>query len=305
MRLSVLTPTYNYGRFLGDAIRSVDQQADDRVEHVVVDGASGDETLDVLARAPQRVIWRSEPDEGQSDALNKALALATGNWVGWLNADEFYLPQAFRTFLSCLAKYPHAALVYGDALFVDAHGRLLRLVAQHSFSSRVLRWNRCNISSCAMFVRRDAIPARGWDVHLKSTMDWDLFLEVERRRGQVVYIPRPIAAFRVHPDQITAERPPGYDEDLRRLQERHNRPSGWEGVVVNRLGEFEHRVLKVVEGGLLRELRARSHRGADLRWFESPTLLAGTEAAIEAGSARSTRSLPPLPALPGPVFRPD
>ncbi len=86
--ISVLTPTYQSGRFLPNALASV---ARSHVQHVVMDGGSSDDTVALLQAAPS-VTWRSEPDRGQSHALNKALELADGEWIGWLNADEFYLP---------------------------------------------------------------------------------------------------------------------------------------------------------------------------------------------------------------------
>jgi glycosyltransferase involved in cell wall biosynthesis len=284
VRLSVLTPTFNYGRFLDDAIASVVQQGVVDVEHVVVDGASSDETLDVLQRAPASVVWKSEPDNGQSDALNKALALATGDWIGWLNADEFYLPGAFDALAAILDEHPDADLIYGDAVFTDVDGGVLRLVAQHSFSSRVLRWNRCNISSCAMIVRRDAIPERGWDVELRAMMDWDLYLELLARRRRIVYVPHPIGAFRVHAEQVTADLVPRDHPDIPRLALRHHRPSGWARPVADRIGELEHRVLKMAEGGVRRELRVRDLRGTNVRWFDGPASRSGALAVVAAGS---------------------
>jgi glycosyltransferase involved in cell wall biosynthesis len=280
----VLTPTYNYGRFLGDAITSVAAQAGGAIEHIIVDGGSRDETIAVLSSAPAGVIWRSEPDRGQSDALNKALAMASGEWIGWLNADEFYLPGLIRWLTQAIAQHPEADVIHGDAVFVDHAGRLLRLVAQHRFSPRVLRWNRCNISSCAMFVRREAIPERGWDVDLRATMDWDLYLEILRRGGKFAYLPRPIGAFRVHPDQVTTGPMPADSPDLARLAVRHGRPIGRRALVANQAGAFEHRVLKVVEGGLARELRSRRLRGTDMRWFASHDALTDASRVVEAAS---------------------
>ncbi len=306
MKLSVLTPTYEYGRFLADAIASVAAQREVSIgaEHVVVDGGSEDETNDVLRTAPPNVVWRSEPDRGQSDALNKALALARGEWIGWLNADEFYLPGAFDALIACAAAHPDAAIVHGDAVFVDVDGRARRLVAQHSFSRRVLRWNRCNISSCAMVVRRDAIPERGWDIALRATMDWDLYLEVERRGGHIVYVPRPLACFRVHPDQVTAKPLPSDHPDFAHLRSRHGQPSGATRVLASRVGELEHRILKVVEGGVVRELRVRRLRGADLRWFASPLAAANAASVLAAGSARGSGAGIRLRRNWGPVCKP-
>lgn len=283
--VSVLTPTYNYGRFLGDAMASVAAQEGGPIEHVIVDGGSSDDTLDVLASAPPSVIWRSEPDRGQSDALNKALALASGEWIGWLNADEFYLPGILEWLVECVARHPDADVIHGDAVFVDRDGGVLRLVAQHSFSGRVLRWNRCNISSCAMFVRRAAVPERGWDVELRATMDWDLYLEIHRRGGRFVHVPRPVGAYRVHADQVTQGPLPSDSPDRRRLGLRHDRPTGRLAVVANQVGAFEHRVLKVVQGGVNRELKVRKLRGEDLRWFRSESAMGNARRLLEVASA--------------------
>src|SRR5919106_662562 len=94
--ISVLTPSRGYGRFIADAIESAKQQVGVTVQHVVQDAGSDDGTLDILWSYGDAVDWTSEPDSGQSDALNRALGRATGDWIAWLNADEFYLPDGLR-----------------------------------------------------------------------------------------------------------------------------------------------------------------------------------------------------------------
>ena len=94
--VSVLTPSYGYGRFIADGIESVIRQRGVHPQHIVQDAGSDDETLDVLRSFGDRVEWASEHDQGQSDGLNKALSKATGEWVAWLNADEYYLPDGLR-----------------------------------------------------------------------------------------------------------------------------------------------------------------------------------------------------------------
>jgi hypothetical protein len=128
--LSVLTPSFQYGRFLGDALASVLEQNGLEVEDIVQDGGSTDGTVELLRAAPPGVRWVSEPDGGQSDALNRAFARARGEWVAWLNADEFYLPGGLARLLDA-AKETGADVVYGDCVFVDEQGRVLRLVPQH------------------------------------------------------------------------------------------------------------------------------------------------------------------------------
>ena len=136
--VTVLTPSYNYGRFIEDALLSVRCQRGPSVEHVIQDGGSTDNTPQILADDSGHIDWTSEPDRGQSDALNRALSRATGRWIAWLNADEFYLPGS----LACLVEQGErsgADVVYGECVIVDEAGSVVRLLPQYRFSSRVLR----------------------------------------------------------------------------------------------------------------------------------------------------------------------
>ena len=95
--LTVVTPSYGYAHYLRDAIESVAEQEGITVEHVIQDGASTDGTVELLEELDELVDWVSEPDQGQSDALNRGIARARGRWIAWLNADEFYLPGGLRS----------------------------------------------------------------------------------------------------------------------------------------------------------------------------------------------------------------
>ena len=100
-----------------------------------------------------------QPNRGLSETLNQALRLATGEWFGWLNADDFYLPSALVTVRRAIEEYPDADMIWGDCVYVDAQGRFLRLVAQHPTNRRVLRLMGTHIAPCATFVRRAALPS--------------------------------------------------------------------------------------------------------------------------------------------------
>ena len=94
MKFSVITPSLNQGRFIRDCIESVRAQVEAEVEHIVVDGCSTDETVAILKSYPH-IQWTSEPDRGQMDAINKGFRQARGDWLMWLNADDYLLPQTF------------------------------------------------------------------------------------------------------------------------------------------------------------------------------------------------------------------
>lgn len=258
--VSVLTPSYGYGRFIADSIESVIRQDGMRIEHIVQDGGSEDETLDVLRSFGDHIVWTSEPDQGQSDALNKALAKATGRWVAWLNADEYYLPGG-------LARLIHegdrsgADVVYGDAIDVDHEGKLIRLRAQHPFSPLILRWYG-TFPSVSFIVRRDVLGQHPWDPAIRVVMDWELFLGLLRKGAAFRHLAYPVGAYRRHEDQVSVG--PGSRETTE-VRERYGIPTP---RVYRRSGTALHRLYKLVAGTYVRQLRARRFRGIDLRWFQ-------------------------------------
>lgn len=265
--VSVLTPSLGYGRFLGDCLASVAQQQGVTVEHLVQDGGSDDETLAILEGAGPHVRWASAPDRGQSEALNRALRRATGRWVGWLNADEFYLPDALAALVAA-GDRSGAAVVYGDSVIVDEDGRFLTLRCAHRFSATALRGYGCFIATCAVLFRRDALPADPWAVELRRRMDWDLFMALAARGARFRYVRTAVGAFRRHPAQVTAAHHSAFFAEDERAALRHRMPADrfvrWEQ---GRRGRRAHRALKLLDGGWLRERLAAHRRGQDLRWF--------------------------------------
>jgi glycosyltransferase involved in cell wall biosynthesis len=261
--LSVLTPSFQYARFLGDALASVLEQTGVELEHIVQDGGSTDGTLELLRAVPPSVRWVSEPDGGQSDALNRALARASGEWVAWLNADEFYLWGGLARLLDA-AKETGADVVYGDCVFVDEHARVLRLVPQHRFSRRILERFGPFIASCATIFRREVLGEAPWDAAVERIMDWDLYLRLAARGARFQWIPYPVGAFRVHASRITARPADEFEDFYLRVAARwHLRRTR----VSLEAGRVMHGLAKLAAGSYARQFRARRLRGRDLRWF--------------------------------------
>lgn len=275
--VSVLTPSYGYGRYIGDCIDSVLEQDGVEVQHVVHDGGSTDETVAVLECYDGRVDWVSEPDAGQSDALNKAVDRATGRWVAWLNADEFYLPDALRTLVQQAERHD-ADVVYGDAVFVDEGGRLRRLAPQHRFSRRVLAEYGCYISSCAVLFRREVLARHSWDTDVRRRMDWDLYMALARDGARYRHVAFPVGAFREHDERVTAS---GWDEWIEedsRLAQRYGMAADpYERWRDSRLGRWLHPAFKALDGAYWRQGRARELQGQDLRWFRGTDQRAGCD----------------------------
>ena len=270
LKFSILTPSYGYGRFMSDCVSSVLMQEGVDLEQVVMDGASKDETVEVLKSfsGDPRLRWVSEPDDGQSDALNKAFLMSTGDWVGWLNADEFYLPGTLATVVECIRKNPTVDLIYGDFLEVEFDGSLRRLVAQHDFSERVLQ-STCYIPSCTTFIRRSAMPAQPWDTQCHTKMDWDLFLELYGAGRKFKNVRQPLTAFRRHPDQVSVGSAAESPEEFSLIRDRHGIPNGASARrTINVAGKTTRIARKITEGGYLRQVKASRLKGRSVRWFD-------------------------------------
>jgi glycosyltransferase involved in cell wall biosynthesis len=196
--ISIVTPSYNQARFLEETLRSVVSQAYPRTEHIVVDGGSTDGSVDIIRRyAPHLQSWVSEPDRGQSHAINKGLAQAQGDVLTWLNSDDTYLPGALDEVGRFFADNPDVDLVYGDYVYTDAGGRPMR--RRHVFDSIAYESLLYHdyLGQPAVFFRRSLFEKVGpLDESLHYCMDWDLFLRmwpVCRPR----HLPRVLATYRL------------------------------------------------------------------------------------------------------------
>jgi glycosyltransferase involved in cell wall biosynthesis len=195
--VTVVTPSFNQARFIEETIRSVAEQDYPRIEHVVVDGGSTDGTIALLERH-SGVRWVSEPDRGQSHAVNKGIGLAQGDVIGWLNADDAYLPGAVASAVAALQAQPEAGFVYGNYVDVDQDGSELHQNRTTAFDLRVQINSRNLVPQPAAFMRRAALERVGFlDEHYDFAMDFDLWI----RLGRVfpaAYADEYWAAFRYH-----------------------------------------------------------------------------------------------------------
>jgi glycosyltransferase involved in cell wall biosynthesis len=204
--VSIVTPSFNQGRWIDDAIRSVLDQGYRSVEYLVMDGGSSDGTLDVLRRYDGRFAWTSGPDGGQAQALRSGFARTRGDILGWLNADDVYQPDTIARAVAAFAAHPDAGLVFGNAEFIDVDGAPLGPAAQvapFDGVGRLLQLGDCVVQPAAFF-RREAYEAvGGLDAALHWTMDYDLWLRLAQR-GPAVHIDHTLARVRCAPTTKTA-----------------------------------------------------------------------------------------------------
>jgi glycosyltransferase involved in cell wall biosynthesis len=199
-RISVVTVCWNSAATIEDTLRSVAGQTHPDVEHVVIDGASSDRTLEIVKRFPHVARLVSERDRGIYDAMNKGLALATGEIIGTLNADDFYADNDALAQVAAAFADPSVEIVYGDLCYVGEHdtSRIVRYWRSSDFQPGLFRHGWCPPHP-SFFVRRTAYERYGnFDLSYRIASDVDLtmrFLEVHRARAR--HIPRVLVSMRM------------------------------------------------------------------------------------------------------------
>jgi glycosyltransferase involved in cell wall biosynthesis len=198
MDFTIITPSWNYGRFLGDCLASVAGQDGVALEHLVYDAGSTDDSAAVAAGFPH-VTWIQEPDEGMSDAINKGFERARGEWVMWLNADDRLKPGVLVKLLMLLGE-SRADVVYGDWDFVYEGGGRIRTVKAPRWSRFVSVHHHCYVGSTAAFYRRSTVIDEGFRLRkdFRVVMDGEFYARLSAAGKRFEHLPLVVADFRMH-----------------------------------------------------------------------------------------------------------
>ena len=206
LSVTIITPSYNQGRYIERTIRSVMTQSfAGRLEHWVIDGGSRDETVDILRRyappaaaTPSCLQWISEKDRGQPDAVNKGFARATGDIIGWLNSDDTYYPGAVATAAQYLEQHPEIDVVYGGGNHIDEEDRFLETYPTEDWDFERLK-EYCYLCQPAAFFRRSVVERFGpLDVQWQYVLDYEYWLRLARGGARFARIGEVLAATRLH-----------------------------------------------------------------------------------------------------------
>jgi len=198
--VSIVTPSFNQARYLESTIRSVLEQEYPHIEYLIVDGGSTDGSVEIIKKyAGQLAWWVSEKDKGQTDALNKGFARATGDIFAWLNSDDTYEPGAIAAAVKYLDEHPEIGLVYAETNFIDEQGRVIgRFPAAQTDLPRLQR-GYVHIPQQAAFFRASLWQQVGpLDPAFYFAMDYDLWVRLARL-APLAYLPgQTWANFRLH-----------------------------------------------------------------------------------------------------------
>lgn len=201
--VSIVTPSYNQGRFIKRTIDSVLHQTYPKIEYIVMDGGSTDETVKILKSYDDRFYWVSERDQGQTDAINKGFARAQGEILAYLNSDDVLHPEAVDKVVNFLLDHPEIDLVYGKAYYIDEEDRVIGMYPTREYSFEYLIGEDFICQPAAFWRRRIAQRVGAFDDSLFIVMDYDYWLRIAKAGGTIVFLNEILACSRLYPETKT------------------------------------------------------------------------------------------------------
>ena len=243
--VSIITPSYNQDQFLEATIRSVLEQDYARIEYIIIDGDSKDNSRAIIERYADRLAyWESLSDRGQAHAINKGLQRAHGDILGWLNSDDILLPGVVSRIVEDFGQFPDVDVIYGRLERIDEHGTILPTPTlpkdRVDFGlDQVL--SECVVNQPGSFWRRSAMEKVGWlDEKLRYSLDYDYWIRMALAGARFRHLPIPVAQFRLSRASKTVGQTAAFaQEQLGVLETLFGRPDlpsrlGWTAKEVRR-----------------------------------------------------------------------
>ncbi|WP_027796617.1 glycosyltransferase family 2 protein [Paraburkholderia acidipaludis] len=203
MKISIVTPSYNQGQFIERTLQSVAFQDGAEIEHVVFDGGSSDNTVDVLKAFAPAVRWVSKKDKGQTDAVNQGIRATDGEIIGWLNSDDVYYPGAIARVVAFFQENPEIDVVYGLADHIDIDDNAFEDYPTEPWNLERLK-ETCFICQPALFFRRRVVDQYGLlDESLHYCMDYEYWLRLGKAGVRFALLDKKLAGSRLYADNKT------------------------------------------------------------------------------------------------------
>lgn len=201
--VSIVTSSLNQGRFLRRTIDSVLMQNYPNVEYTVIDGGSTDETLDILKSYQGRINWISEPDRGQTHAINKGFSKSSGSILSYLNSDDTLCANAISVAVEHFIQNPQTDLLYGRGNYIDVNDLVIGSYPTADYTPGRLMVDCCICQPAAFWRERIAKRVGPFNEELNFVMDYDYWLRIERDEGKIVHIPVNLGNTRIYSETKT------------------------------------------------------------------------------------------------------
>jgi glycosyltransferase involved in cell wall biosynthesis len=280
--VTIVTPSYNQAQYLRRTIDSVLNQTYPHIEYLVMDGGSTDGSVDILRSYGDRFRWVSEPDKGQTDAINKGLARARGTICAYLNSDDMLAPDAVAKAVAYFQSHPDCEVIYGKAAYVDKEDRVTGMYNTREYSFEELM-AYCIICQPAAFWRSRIAKAVGpFDDTLSYAMDYEYWLRIDRAGGRIEHLPELLAYSRLYAETKTLSgRDKVYGEIFRICQQHggyvhYNYFLGlWEYLCTERPTGLARRLRRIPRfyTAIAPRLHFRWHHRRQITWRRAPQAL--------------------------------
>lgn len=247
MLFTIVTPSLNCKDYIQNNFDSIMKQGfgPDELEQWVMDGGSKDGTVDLL-KNQTRALWVSEKDKGLSDAVNKGIRRAKGDWIIWLNADDLLNDGALKTFVEYVRKYPDIRIFCGDQAFLKYDGTMESVVEGWDYNLKELLGVRTGMNQSATFVHREVYEKVGLlDISIRYAMDYEWLVRA-MHQYKCVHIPHILATYRRRPGSIMDANMAAHFETFLKVRRTYNQP---------RLSRAEFRILFFLYTDWLRKIR--------------------------------------------------
>jgi glycosyltransferase involved in cell wall biosynthesis len=201
--VSIVTPSYNQGDYLIDTIESIRSQSYSPIEHIVVDGGSTDESIELLEQHENQynLNWVSEPDEGQADAINKGFDMAEGEIIGWINSDDLYFDNlVVEKVVNSFTTFTTADVIYGNIAVINSKGKMTSIQCFQEFDSEILKYGNI-IPQPGVFLRDYVVDKNKLNTDFKFCVDYEFWLRLSQLGYEFKHIDSILAGYRRHNEE--------------------------------------------------------------------------------------------------------
>jgi len=249
VKITVVTPCFNSEHTIRETLESVSRQSHPHVEHIVVDGGSKDGTLAIVKEFPH-IKWISERDEGHYHAMNKGIAVATGEAIAILNADDCYCDGILAKVAKALGEHPEWDALFGDIIFVDGNGKEIFRREEACWDAQIVRFGYGVANHQALFVRKRTYDQLGPLRHkdFKNCCDYDFLMRLAHRKCRVGHIREYVVRYRYHAFGQSADERivANMQRECQAIRKEYGLPGGWIGRLLAHYGRLKRQMQKLL-----------------------------------------------------------